>query len=144
MLPTMLSDFITYLQDNDLLRLSRDKILIGVSGGLDSMVLLHLCHRARINFAVAHCNYQLRGKASNDDAEFVEAAASSINVPFFSKTFDTPQLLQAPKTNLQALARKLRYDWFDTLCQTEQFDAVAVAHHQNDVVETILMNLTKG
>lgn len=144
MLPTMLSDFITYLQDNDLLRLSRDKILIGVSGGLDSMVLLHLCHRARINFAVAHCNYQLRGKASNDDAEFVEAAASSINVPFFSKTFDTPQLLQAPKTNLQALARKLRYDWFDTLCQTEQFDAVAVAHHQNDVVETIVMNLTKG
>jgi tRNA(Ile)-lysidine synthase len=118
--------------------------LLGISGGLDSMVLLHLFQRARIKFAVAHCNYQLRGSASDQDALFVAAAAKALGVPFYGCKFDTNQLLKAPKTNLQALARTLRYDWFDQLCQDHQYDAVAVAHHQNDGIETVLMNLTKG
>ena len=84
----MLSKFITYIQEQELFRLSRDKILLAVSGGKDSILLLYLCKKAGLKFGVAHCNFQLRGHESDEDAKFVEALAKEIGVEFYCKRFE--------------------------------------------------------
>ncbi len=140
----MLSEFINFLQDEALLRLSRDRILLAVSGGLDSMTLLQLCHRARIKVGVAHCNFQLRGKESEQDALFVQETAERLGVPFYCVRFETEYLAREKGQSIQMAARVLRYRWLEAIRAQEGYDAIAVAHHQNDAIETVLMNLTMG
>ncbi|HAI75830.1 MAG TPA: tRNA lysidine(34) synthetase TilS [Microscillaceae bacterium] len=117
-----------------------DRLLLAVSGGLDSVVLLDLCAKAGYQVAVAHTNFQLRGQESDDDAAFVATLAQHYGVPLHSAVLP----VDAAENNVQLQARQLRYAWFDTLCQTESYDFILTAHHLNDSLETVLLNLTRG
>ncbi|MFM9836733.1 MAG: tRNA lysidine(34) synthetase TilS [Cyclobacteriaceae bacterium] len=121
-----------------------DKILLAVSGGMDSMVMLKLFHQADYSMAVAHCNFQLRGVESDEDENFVRRKCHQWDVAFYSHRFDTNNYASEKGLSIQMAARELRYAWFDELLQREGFDRLATAHHLNDSIETILLNLTKG
>jgi len=124
--------------------LQKAKILIAVSGGLDSMVLLHLISKLNIEFAVAHCNFQLRGKESNEDEDFVKSFCEENSIQGFFQKFDTKQFAEDEKLSIQLAARKLRYEWFYELLATENFDFVLTAHHLDDQLETFLINFSRG
>ncbi len=119
------------------------KVLVAVSGGVDSMVLLHLLRRSGVNVGVAHCNYQLRGEDSNLDEALVRTFCVEANVPFHSKQFNTKEISDASPSSLQMVARDLRYQFFDS-CMDEGYDLVATAHTLNDNLETVLMRLATG
>ena len=121
-----------------------DKILLAVSGGLDSMVMFHLLQASGFKTGVAHCNFQLRGEASAADEHLVREACEQSGIPFFVKRFDTAAYAEASGISVQMAARDLRYAWFHALGEKEGYDLIATAHHHNDVVESILMNLIRG
>jgi tRNA(Ile)-lysidine synthase len=101
-------------------------------------------HRAKFKFGIAHCNFDLRGKESDRDEKFVKKLADKYGVPFYSKRFETDKYALEKKISIQMAARELRYDWFREIRYQENYVSLATAHHQNDVVETVLMNLIKG
>jgi len=122
-----------------------DRILVAVSGGLDSVVLLALLKKYAINdLAIVHCNFQLRGKDSDDDEAFVKRLAKSYGLPIFSKRFDTKSEQKKAKQSTQMIARNLRYAYFSEILHTENYDYVAVAHHADDQIETFFINLLRG
>ena len=118
------------------------RYLLAVSGGADSSVLAHLFHSAGLNFAVAHCNFHLRGEDSNRDMCEVQSLAQSLNVPFFLKEFDTLALQKNSGRSVEMMARELRYDWFEEIGR--DYDFIVTAHHANDAAETMLLNLCRG
>lgn len=132
------------------------KIVVAISGGLDSMVLAHLLLSAKkyyaksphgilkFDFVLAHCNYKLRAEESNQDELHVRNWAKVHDVPLYVKEVDTRAILNVQKGNLQALAREIRYTWLEQLRKQLAFDCIATAHHQQDAVETVLMNFFKG
>jgi len=120
------------------------KLLLAVSGGVDSMVMAGLFREAGIEHSIAHCNFSLRGEESDGDEEFVAAWSHRYNIPFFTIRFDTLGYAASKRISVQMAARELRYDWFSSLVSHEGFDAVAVAHNLNDNVETFLINLMRG
>jgi tRNA(Ile)-lysidine synthase len=117
----------------------KESVLLAVSGGVDSMVLLHLTHAAGLSATVAHANYKLRGKDSDEDESFVKEACDRLKIPFHSMEFPIN-----PKSNIQAEARELRYTWFSSLLQKEQIRYIITAHHLDDRVETFFINLIRG
>ena len=129
---------------NELTIHSQQKILLAVSGGIDSMVLLILFMQTKNQIAVAHCNFGLRGDESDGDNVFVRNFCSENNILFFDKKFDTKNFTAENKIGIQEAARKLRYDWFEKLSVTNHFDFIATAHHLNDVTETLLFNIARG
>ncbi len=144
----MLHAFLTYINEQKLFE-SSDKVLLTVSGGKDSVAMFNLFCGAnhsddRFQFAVAHCNFHLRGKDSDDDQIFVENLCKENNVVFHTKTFDTKAYAKKNKVSIEMAARTLRYEWFESLRQELNFDYIATAHHLNDSIETVLLNLTKG
>jgi tRNA(Ile)-lysidine synthase len=139
----MLQSFLTYINEQSLFR-PTDKILLAVSGGKDSVVLLDLFREAKFNFMVAHCNFQLRGEESAQDAEFVKQLCESHRIPFRATTFDTKAFAKTHKLSIEMAARQLRYEWFEQVRQESDCQYIATAHHLNDSIETILLNLTKG
>ncbi len=139
----MLQSFLQYNKHQKLFTKS-DAVLLAVSGGVDSVVMCELFHQAKIKFAIAHCNFKLRGKESDADEKFVEQLAEKYNVFFHSSTFDTNALAKKNKLSIQVAARELRYNWFDKIQKQYKFDYVATAHHQDDVVETFFINLLRG
>ena len=124
--------------------LQKAKMLIAVSGGLDSMVLLDLISKTNIEFAVAHCNFQLRGDESEGDENFVKSYCNENSIQGFFQKFDTKQFAEDEKLSIQVAARKLRYEWFYELLVTENFDFVATAHHLDDQLETFLIHFSRG
>lgn len=124
--------------------LQKAKMLIAVSGGLDSMVLLDLISKTNIEFAVAHCNFQLRGDESDEDENFVKSYCNENSIQVFFQKFDTKQFAEDEKVSIQVAARKLRYEWFYELLVTENFDFVATAHHLDDQLETFLIHFSRG
>ena len=120
------------------------KVLLAVSGGIDSMAMAHLFRKSKFNFSIAHCNFQLRGKESDDDQLFVEGMAETFLVPFYLKSFKTEEYAKKHGISIQMSARYLRRAWFDELIKNEGFDIIATAHQLNDSLETVLFNLTKG
>ena len=124
--------------------LQESKLLIAISGGLDSVVLTHLCHQLNLNFALAHCNFNLRGSESDADQDFVLQLAKDLEVEVFIQSFDTNTFAETHKVSTQMAARELRYDWFESLCEQLQFDYILTAHHADDNLETFLINLTRG
>ena len=136
-------DFLAFINDNHLFDPTR-RVLLAVSGGLDSMVMAELVHRVKQPFAIAHVNFCLRGTDSDADALFVENKATEYGVPFHLTHFDTAALAAARNVSIQMAARELRYDWFARLVQEQAYTGVATAHHLNDVLETMLFNLTRG
>ena len=119
-------------------------ILIGVSGGIDSVVLVHLFHQLNYRMAIAHCNFKLRGKESDDDEKFVQNLGKQYGIPVFSKSFNTSDFAEKENCSLQEAARKLRYQWFEALCAKNDFDRIAIAHHADDQVETFFINLLRS
>jgi tRNA(Ile)-lysidine synthase len=121
-----------------------DKVLVATSGGMDSSVLCYLLKEIGQPFGIAHCNFQLRGDASDGDEVFVQKMAEILEVPFFCKRFETYKLAIKQKKSIQIIARDLRYEWLEDIRKTENFTQLATAHHLNDSVETVLFNMTKG
>lgn len=121
-----------------------DKILLAVSGGLDSMAMFHLFREAGFRIAVAHCNFQLRGEASDQDEAFVEETCRQFDVLCFTRRFDTEDYAGTRKLSIQMAARDLRYEFFKELTDTYGFDRIATAHHFNDLIESVFLNLVRG
>jgi tRNA(Ile)-lysidine synthase len=124
--------------------LTKHRILLAVSGGMDSVVLVELMHRLGIDFGIAHCNFQLRGQESSDDESFVRMLAERYQTPFFSVRFDTAEYVATHKVSIQVAARELRYKWLEEIRQSNKYSYLATAHHLNDNIETVLMNFIKG
>ncbi|WP_396596075.1 tRNA lysidine(34) synthetase TilS [Dokdonia sp. R86516] len=139
----MLEDFKHHIA-KDLPFLLDSKILVTVSGGLDSMLLLLLCRQAGLTIRVAHCNFNLRGVESDGDQAFVESYCKLHNIPIYIKSFDTSAYAKIKKTSTQIAARELRYQWFKELSATEGLGYILTAHHLNDELETFLINLGRG
>ncbi len=124
--------------------LGNSKLLLAVSGGVDSVVLARLCHDARLEFSIAHCNFNLRGEESDEDERFVVDLADALEVEVFTESFDTKKYAEEHKISVQMAARDLRYEWFDELSKSLYFDYILSAHHANDNIETFLINLIRG
>lgn len=149
----LLKEFIKYINEQNLFQ-KKDRLLLAVSGGVDSVVLCELCKQAGFNFEIAHCNFQLRGEESERDEKFVRALSDKYDVKIFVKKFDTKEYAQKNKLSTQVAARELRYAWFDGLISSEQSvqstkhipytSFLLTAHHANDNIETLLMNFFKG
>lgn len=124
-------------------------LLVAVSGGVDSMVLLHCLHKMQFPIAVAHVNFQLRGEESTRDAVFVEQTCKKYSIPFYLKTVNTQAFADEEKISIQVAARQLRYEWFEQLLQQPYFKTthnafIVTAHHANDNIETLLHHLFRG
>ncbi|KFF04007.1 tRNA lysidine(34) synthetase TilS [Flavobacterium hydatis] len=124
--------------------LEKKKLLLATSGGLDSMVMAHLFAQLDYDFAIAHCNFQLRGLESFGDQEFVSTAADNLKRQFFITQFDTEAFAKDYKLSTQVAARELRYNWFYELLETEGYDYILTAHHADDNLETFIINLSRG
>jgi tRNA(Ile)-lysidine synthase len=139
----MIQRFIKYVTDNDLFSLD-DTILVGVSGGIDSVVLLDLLDKAGFSMVIAHCNFRLRGSESDGDERLVNDLAKKYDVPIFKTAFDTADYAQENKISIEMAARELRYQWFEMIRSTHHFECIAVAHHRDDQLETFFLNLIRG
>jgi len=135
--------FTDFIEQNSLFS-TGDKVLAAVSGGMDSVLMVHLLKSACFNFGIAHCNFQLRGDESATDEEFCKNLAKQASVPFHFIKFNTQTYAAEKKISIQMAARDLRYQWFEQIRQQYGYSVIALAHHQNDTIETILLNLTRG
>ena len=145
----LLLSFQQFIQQENLFS-AKDRLLLAVSGGIDSVVLCELCQQAGYDFVIAHCNFQLRGEESDSDELFVKELGKQYGKQVLVKKFDTRAYATQHKVSIQVAARELRYAWFDELLGrdiTHQPSAIShllTAHHLNDNIETMLMNFFKG
>ena len=119
-------------------------MLLAVSGGIDSMVMLHVFRQSPYAFAVAHCNFQLRGKDSQLDEELVRQTAEQMDIPFYTKSFQTADYALQQGISIQMAARELRYEWLESARSAHGYDLIATAHHHDDSIETLFINLARG
>jgi tRNA(Ile)-lysidine synthase len=120
------------------------KLLIAISGGIDSVVLTHLLSALNFDISLAHCNFNLRGKESDLDEEFVVQLGEKLNLNVFKIHFNTEEFAKENKQSTQIAARELRYNWFQKLIEQNSFEYILTAHHADDNLETFLINLTRG
>jgi len=133
----------TYIQDHQLLT-QKGRIIVGVSGGTDSVVMLHVLMSLGYDCVIAHCNFHLRIDESDRDELFVRNLAKELKVPYYSVDFETTKYAEEHKISIEMAARDLRYAWFYELLYNHDAQAIAVAHHADDSIETMLMNLVRG
>jgi tRNA(Ile)-lysidine synthase len=155
----LLERFTSYIEIQQLFT-KNDHLLLAISGGLDSVVLCHLCKEAGYTFTLAHCNFGLRGDESYRDEDFVRSLSAKLNVPVVVKQFDTKSYAVSRKLSIQVAARELRYHWFQEginwqwetgkdeqsslTFNHQSLTYIVTAHHLDDNIETVLMNLFKG
>ena len=139
----MLSSFKQFITTKTLFQ-EEDKILLAVSGGIDSMVMAHLFKEAGFDFDIAHCNFQLRGEASDKDEAFVKNTAEQFEAHCYTIRFDTKAAAKHYASSIQLVARDLRYQWLEDIRSNHGHQYMATAHHLNDSLETVLYNLSKG
>lgn len=135
--------FRTYLRKKGLCRPS-DRLLLAVSGGIDSVIMAHLFRSAGFDCALAHCNFQLRGQQSDADEVFVRSLSDLLEFPVYVRRFDVEGTIREEGGSIQMAARELRYGWFQELAARHGFDAIATAHNLNDSIETFFLNLIRG
>ena len=140
---TLIEAFQRYIDENNLVT-HDDRILLTVSGGVDSMVMLSLFVRCGYAVGVAHCNFQLRGAESDEDELLVRDEAARYGVPWYNRRFETAAEMERTGESMEMAARRLRYAWFDELSHAEGYTAVAIAHHADDSIETFFINLLRG
>ena len=121
-----------------------EPVLLAVSGGIDSMCMADLFRRTGLPFAVAHCNFHLRGAESDADEAMVEGWTADAGATFFKADFDTVSFARENGVSIEMAARELRYRWFVELCRTRGYKALCVAHNANDNAETLFLNLVRG
>ncbi len=138
----MFSRFNKFISEKQLFE-PHQKVLLAVSGGIDSMVLLHLFEKSSFNYGVVHCNFQLRDVDSDKDEEFVREKVLAHGIPFFTKRFETVYYAGLNKISVEMAARELRYEYFEKIREENQYDYIATAHHQDDVLETFFLNLSR-
>ena len=124
--------------------LCNKRLLLTVSGGVDSMVMLHLFKECGYNFGVAHCNFQLRGMESDEDEVMVTREVERCEVPLYIRRFETEREIELSGESMEMVARRLRYEWFEELCREQGYDYIVVAHHADDSIETFFINLLRG
>ncbi len=139
----MIDVFLQYITQHQLIR-DEDMPLLAVSGGVDSVVLCDLFSRLGKRFGVAHCNFLLRGKMSNEDEKFVTNLAVKYDVKCYTTRFETAQVAKERGVSVQVAARDLRYAWFAEIMEREGYTCMATAHHANDALETVLYQLTRS
>lgn len=139
----LLEKFKEYIKKENLFQ-PKDKLLLAVSGGVDSVVLCELCKQAGYDFIIAHCNFQLRGAESERDEAFVRSLSEKYSVEVLVKEFDTEKYATEHKLSIQVAARDLRYNWFNEIITAQSVEFIVTAHHAGDNVETLLMNFFKG
>jgi tRNA(Ile)-lysidine synthase len=139
----MYNAFLKYINENGLVS-KDDRILLAVSGGIDSMVMADLFVKAGIDTGIAHCNFTLRGQESDEDEEMVRKYSINHKIPFYTIRFNTEEYAERKGISIQMAARELRYEWFERIRKNNGFDCIAIAHNLNDSIETLLINLTRG
>jgi tRNA(Ile)-lysidine synthase len=139
----MLARFQNFIEQHQLFDKSH-RLLVAVSGGADSVVLLNLLKLSNYDITIAHCNFKLRAQESDDDETFVKQLANQMDIPIFTIRFDTLDYVQSKKISIEMAARELRYDWFNGLLKKHGFDRIVTGHHLNDSIETLLLNLCRG
>lgn len=139
----LLEEFEKYVAQNELFG-HDDKILLTVSGGVDSMVMMSLFAASGYRFGVAHCNFQLRGQESDEDEALVAEQARRYGVELFNRRFDTQGEMERTGESMEMAARRLRYTWFRSLCDEHGYNVIAIAHHINDSIETFFINMLRG
>ncbi|WP_372645966.1 tRNA lysidine(34) synthetase TilS [Ancylomarina sp.] len=139
----MLRKLIRHIEKEELFG-RNEKLLVTVSGGLDSVVLLHLLHKMELKCIIAHCNFRLRAEDSDGDAIFVEELAEKYDFPFCTTAFDTTEYAKEKAISIEMAARDLRYEWFESIRQAHQCQYILTGHHADDVIETVLINLARG
>ena len=139
----MQKQFKSFVREHNLFT-HEDNILLAVSGGIDSMVMLDLFRQYGVQFGIAHCNFHLRSAESDGDEELVNKLSRQCKVPIHIAHFDTEEYARENKLSIQMAARELRYNWFEEMCDQHGFTRIATAHNQDDVIETFLINLGRG
>jgi len=139
----MVEQFLKFIHKENLF-LSSQRILLAVSGGADSMLMMHFFVNSGFQVAVAHCNFALRGEESDKEEEFVLETCDSRNITCYSRRFNTEEYALQEGISIEMAARDLRYQWFNQLMDQHHFDYLATAHHQDDVIETFVINLSRG
>jgi tRNA(Ile)-lysidine synthase len=130
--------------NKDLPFLKGKNLLIAISGGIDSVVLTYLMKKLNFSISLAHCNFKLRGKESNKDEEFVKELGEQFQFPTYTIKFETEAYASEKGISIQMAARELRYAWFDKIMLENNIDYILTGHHKDDVIETFLINLTRG
>ena len=139
----MFDQFQAYINRYNLIA-KGDKVILALSGGIDSMVLAGLLLKSKVEFVAAHCNFHLRGEESDGDEKFVRDYAERNGIQCFVKHFETEKYAADNGISIEMAARDLRYDWFVQLRQQLGYDKIAVAHHADDQAETFFINLLRG
>lgn len=139
----MLDKFISFIAEQNLVS-QQHKLLLAVSGGIDSVVMMRLFHKAKYKADIAHCNFRLRNNESDEDEFFVIKTAERLNLKCHTKKFDTTNYSKLNGLSIQMAARELRYNWFHELAEKHNYDRIAIAHNRDDMVETFLINLSRG
>jgi tRNA(Ile)-lysidine synthase len=139
----MQKEFQQFITANNLCS-NKNQLLLGISGGIDSICMFHLFRQLEFQIGIAHCNFQLRESESDQDEEFVKNLAIQYDVPFFTIKFNTKEFAENEGISIQMAARDLRYDWFEEIRKEHNYDFITIAHNRDDVVETFLINLTRG
>lgn len=138
----MLERFLENINKNQLFE-PHEKVLLAISGGIDSMVLLHLFEKSGFDYGIVHCNFQLRGIESDGDEDFVRSQVLVHGVPAWFKRFDTEEYAKINGISIEMAARDLRYEYFENTRAENDFDFIASAHHQDDLIETFFLNLSR-
>ena len=139
----MVDRFREFIMQKDLCR-ETDRIVVAVSGGVDSTVMLDLFIKNGFSTGLAHCNFGLRNEESDGDEQFVKSLAEERNIPFYIEHFETERMASERRISIQMAARELRYDWFEEIRDSEGYNYIATGHNFNDSVETMVFNLIKG
>lgn len=139
----MIAEFQEFIDQHSICT-KEDRILIGLSGGIDSVCLLHLFIQQGYKIGIAHCNFKLREEESDQDQLFVRYLAEQFDLPFFTTEFNTKEIAEKEGISIQMAARDLRYEWFEQVRLKHGYKYIAIAHNKNDQVETFLINLTRG
>ncbi len=139
----MLDKVQKYISENSLFT-KKDKLLVGLSGGSDSVTLCYTLKQLGYNFSVAHCNFKLRAKDSDDDEKFVINLSQKLNIKCYITHFNTTEYASVNKYSIEQAARKLRYNWFEEIRSKHSYNYILTAHHSDDKIESFFLNLTAG
>lgn len=140
---TMLKRFKAYLFEQGI-KTSGQTFLLAVSGGVDSVCMVDLFKKAGLKFAIAHCNFGLRGHESDEDEEFCKNLAATMGVDFYVKKFNMKKQKATGEASVQLAARELRYEWFNALVTDNKFHFLVTAHHLDDSAERCCLNTAKA